>query len=78
MTYKIEKVQLAPSAKDNRQVRFAEFVDTIRDLKVGESFVYDRPMQTTHRLAITVAQRLLKREYVVRKDTRGFRIGRLA
>jgi hypothetical protein len=77
MTYKIEKVSLAPDPKDNRQVRFAEFVDALRDLQVGESFKFELKLQTTHRLAVTIASRLLKREYVVRKEKHGVRIGRL-
>jgi hypothetical protein len=75
---KIEKVPLAPDPKDNRQVRFAEFVDTVRDLKVGESFMYDLKMQSTHRLAITIASRLLRREYIVRKESKGVRVGRIS
>lgn len=74
---KIEKVPVAPDNKDNRQVRFAEFVDALRDLNVGESFVHDRKYQTTHRLAVTIASRLLRHEYVIRKDPKGVRIGRI-
>jgi len=77
LSYKIEKVPLAADPKDNRQVRFAELVDTIRDLKVGESFVYDLKLQSSHRLAITVISRVLRREYIVRKEKVGMRIGRL-
>ncbi len=77
MSYKIEKVPLKADPKDNRQVRFAELVDTIRDLKVGESFVYELKFLSSHRLAVTVISRLLNREYIVRKEKIGMRIGRL-
>jgi hypothetical protein len=77
MTYKIEKVALAPDAKDNRQVRYAEFVDTLRDLKVGESFVFGYKFLSSHRLAITVVSRVLRHEYVARKENNVVRIGRI-
>jgi hypothetical protein len=78
MTLKIERVSLAQNSRDNRQVRFAEFVDTIKQLKPGESFVYPHKVQTTHRLAVTIAARLLEREYVVRQEKGGIRIGRIS
>lgn len=77
MTYKIEKVAMTPDPKDNRQVRFAEFVEAVRDLKIGESFVFGMKMQSTHRLAVTIASRLLRREYIVRKVKGAVRIGRI-
>lgn len=78
MTLKIEKIPLTREAKDNRQVRFAAYVDAIRDLKIGESFMWTLKVQTTHRLAVTIASRLLNREYLFRKEKNGVRIGRIA
>lgn len=76
MPFRIEKIPIKTESLDNRQVRFAEFVDTLADLKVGESFLFPLKMQTTHRLAVTIASRLLKREFIVHKEAKGARIGR--
>jgi hypothetical protein len=76
MAIKIEKVPVNKSQHRDRD--FAQFVTAMRDLKVGESFVH--PMQSHHRLVVTILQQLYERQYITRREegTRGHRIGRIA
>jgi hypothetical protein len=73
---KVEKVQFKPggSAWSNE---FHEYVVALRDLKVGESFLYK--MESHHRLAIAIMQHAFGRAYKSRKEGGSgvFRIGRI-
>jgi hypothetical protein len=75
MNIKIEKVSVNKSQTRNKD--FGSFVVALRDLKVGESFLH--PVQSHHRLAVTIMQHLFDRQYTMRKhDAKTHRIGRIA
>jgi hypothetical protein len=77
MAIKVENIAVNKGYSRNKD--FGVFVETLRDLKVGESFVHN--FQSHHRLAVTIMQHLFHRQYTTRKEpgnARGHRIGRIA
>lgn len=75
MKLKIEKFSVADTRVN--EVSLETFVTTVRDLKVGESFLI-KICQSNHRYALSVMQYALGRRFMTRKDAGGgVRIGRV-
>lgn len=75
---KIEKRPAKPPRREVRQGEWFEYLETVKTLKVGESFQF-RKVASNHRLALSIAQLWLNGRYVVAKQPDGsFRVGRVA
>lgn len=76
MKIQIENVSVAshkPSAIDWRR-----YVEAVSGLEVGQSFLIENP-QSNHRTAISVAQIIQGKMFVIRKEKgKVFRVGRTA
>jgi len=72
---KIENKKVTQS--DSRESpNFQEFVTTLGKLKPGQSF-FMTEVRPHYRIAISVAQNLLKARFAIRKEGDGFRVGRV-
>lgn len=72
MSIKIEKVRLPSPARNGN---LAEFLDGLKELKVGESFVY--PVSSYHRMAASVVQHILARRFRIKAEGDKWRVGRV-
>lgn len=75
MEIKIEDVEMCVNAKSTRE----EFWLTVKQLKVGQSFVIPPHAYNSNiRNGLTIAEILLDRKFATRKAEAGRRIGRIA
>lgn len=73
---KIENVPVEPVGGRRGNGTFRDFVLALKNLKKGQSFVWE--MSSNDRMAIAIVQILLERQFVTRKQEGGkFRIGRV-
>lgn len=70
------KIENKPIAAKTDRREFATFLDAIGSLKSGQSFAL-KEVPSHYRMSITIANRLLKKNIVVRKDGDKFRVGML-
>jgi hypothetical protein len=77
MPVKIESVPIEPVGNGGRgNGAFREFVFALRDLKKGQSFLWE--LSSNDRMAVSIVQMLLDRQFITRKQDNGkFRIGRI-
>ncbi len=76
MAPKIENVKISPFNGGRSRREYQEFLKALRDLKTGQSFLW--PLASNDRMAISIVQFLLERQFVTRKEGHQFRIGRTA
>lgn len=76
MPVKIENIAIEPIGNGGRgNGAFRDFVFALRDLKKGQSFLWD--LSSNDRMAIAIVQMLLDRQFLTRKQDCGkFRVGR--
>ncbi len=75
MKIKVENKPVEPIGGNRaRNVTFTEFVITLRELKIGQSFLMN--LQSNDRMAISIVQILYNRRFVARKEGVQHRIGR--
>ena len=58
----------------NKSEQFGQFVETLGALKSGQSFVVGR-LPGHYRVAISVANTLLKCRFITRKEGKSYRVG---
>lgn len=71
---KIEDKTITPRKKMDH--KFDDFIRTLKVMDVGQSFIVET-IPSNFRIAMTVANVLLGREFVSRKENGKFRIGRV-
>jgi hypothetical protein len=74
MKPRIENVKIYGIGRANSA--FHEFMEVLKELKVGQSFTYD--LKSNHRLAIQIVQYLLDRRFACRAEKGTFRVGRIS
>lgn len=77
MSLKIENIPVEPIGNNHRgNGAFREFVFALRDLKKGQSFLWD--LSSNDRMAVAIVQMLLDRQFITRRQNDGkFRVGRI-
>lgn len=77
MPVKIENVPIEPIGNGGRgNGAFREFVFALRDLKKGQSFLWE--LSSNDRMAVAIVQMLLDRQFITRRQDKGqFRVGRI-
>jgi hypothetical protein len=73
MSIKIETVTF--ESRNPKDQEWPEYVKTLGIMKVGESFL--TKMSSNHRNALSIAQYLLGRRYITRKEAGRFRVLRI-
>ena len=68
---------MARAPKDPKGSAFTQFVNALKNLEVGQSFTVPA-MYAREKMLVRAAGALLDREYMVRQDVAGHRIGRKA
>lgn len=76
MALRIENVKVSPFNGRRSKRDYQDFLKALRDLKTGQSFMW--ALSSNDRMAISIVQFLLDRQYVTRKEGETFRIGRTA
>lgn len=76
MKYKIEKKLPQRTDTTMRYGDFHDFLRTLKQLNVGESFVFPR-LHSNHRLALGMMHTLMGRKYITNKEGAGYRVGRV-
>jgi len=72
MSFKIEKVN-TPRSRGIASKEWESYLQTVQELKIGESFVIAKPM-SHHRLALSIAKVWLNGNYSMLKCDGGYRL----
>lgn len=75
MVLKIENKPLRSGSYRTRP-EFENFVETLGELNVGQSFLW-RQINSNDRATISIAQKLLKRRFITRREGQAYRVARV-
>jgi hypothetical protein len=73
MKPKIENIKINGIRRADSAIH--EFIEVLKELKVGQSFTYD--LKSNHRMAIQIVQHVLDRRFACRAEKATFRVGRI-
>jgi hypothetical protein len=76
MAIEIENIPVQPIKRASRSDDWQDFLSAIKTMEVRQSFLVPQ-LGSNFRLAMTVAQTLLDKQYITNKTASGVRVGRI-